>query len=72
MRCLDCGIITTTTNNDYMLHNELWVKINPLIDGRLCIPCAERRLGRPFVPDDLPDVPLNSMGSPYIRSLLAQ
>lgn len=72
LRCIDCGIDTTITNNTYMLRDDIWAQINPRIDGMLCIACAERRLGHPFTPDDLTDVPLNRTGSPHIRSILAR
>jgi hypothetical protein len=58
--CLDCGI-DTSDGQYYMLHNWLWQKINPDIQGMLCIPCAETRLGRKLVREDFVDCRLNEM-----------
>lgn len=45
-RCLDCKINTDAIDEYYMLQNEVWAEANPEIDGKLCISCVERRLGR--------------------------
>jgi hypothetical protein len=47
---MDCDNDTYVNEQYYMLKDRLWRKINPSIDGMLCLPCAEecpaRRLAR--------------------------
>jgi hypothetical protein len=42
-----------------MVHNALWLKANPQINGMLCIGCLENRIGRPLMQADFTDVPVN-------------
>jgi hypothetical protein len=48
--CMDCKRPFPTL---YMLKNEIWVTIVPGKKGVLCFGCAEKRLGRPILWDDL-------------------
>jgi hypothetical protein len=43
-----------------MLRDEVWFLINPAIDGKLCLRCAEQRLGRRLSCADFADVPVNA------------
>lgn len=36
----------------YRLLDELWARVNPAIEGMLCLECVEKRLGRQLTPDD--------------------
>jgi len=55
--CADCG----GHGYGYMLRDSLWVLVNRgSRDGFLCLPCVERRLGRPLRRDDFTDVPINA------------
>jgi hypothetical protein len=61
-RCLDCRTETTFTKGNeeyYMIHNELWLKANPQVNGMLCIGCLESRLGRTITSEDFTDAPIN-------------
>jgi hypothetical protein len=67
--CADCGIeLIPATPHDipdwqrYMVTDHVWAAagMTPL-GGWLCIDCLELRLGRPLVPDDLDDLPLNDL-----------
>jgi hypothetical protein len=42
-----------------MVHNELWLKANPQINGKLCIGCLENRIGRRLTQADFTDAPIN-------------
>jgi hypothetical protein len=64
--CLDCGRDTIDIGHDYMIHNELWLSIHPKNDGKLCLTCVEKRLGRPLSTKDFSDLPINE----YIGELL--
>jgi hypothetical protein len=50
--CLDCDADTYVNQQYYMLKDELWKKINPSIDGMLCLPCVEKRLRRSLTRKD--------------------
>ncbi|WP_040478854.1 hypothetical protein [Mariniradius saccharolyticus] len=67
--CADCGKYARKKDEFYMLKDELW-QAHGVGKGLLCIPCMERRLGRPLQPDDLQDVPANTLGNPYTRKIL--
>lgn len=55
--CVDCRIF----GGHFMLHNDVWAKAaGKDSKGRLCLPCIEKRLGRPLVIDDFSAVPLNN------------
>lgn len=58
--CIDCDIDTYTNQQYYMLSDDLWQRIHPAIDGMLCLPCAERRLGRQLTRSDFKDLPINA------------
>jgi hypothetical protein len=58
--CVDCDADTYANEQFYMLKDRLWKRINPSIDGMLCLPCAEKRLGRPLSRRDFKKVPVNS------------
>jgi hypothetical protein len=50
--CIDCGEDTDATNEQFMLHDELWCRANPAEAGMLCVACCERRLGRKLRRED--------------------
>ena len=56
---MDCRQNLVESGEYYMLRSKLWRKINPLVDGMICIDCAERRLGRRLTPDDFTAAPIN-------------
>jgi hypothetical protein len=72
-RCLDCKEETTfradKADEWYMVHNDLWLRAHPAKDGKLCIGCLERRLGRRLQPNDFTDVPVNEPGRGKSRRL---
>ena len=65
--CADCGVElmprTPFGSRDwqrYMVHDHVWAAAGiGYLDGWLCIPCLEGRLGRPLTGADLEAVPLN-------------
>lgn len=57
---MDCGADTYVNEQYYMLKNRLWKRIHPLMDGMLCLPCAEKRLGRPLSRRDFKKSPVNA------------
>jgi hypothetical protein len=57
---MDCGVDTYATEEYYMLHDHLWRLSNPAVDGKLCLNCAEQRLGRPLTRSDFADVRVNA------------
>lgn len=67
--CADCG---TYLPYMYMVRDGLWPQgrsdggSGPM-DGTLCIPCLERRLGRELAAEDFEDVPANAW---VLRALL--
>lgn len=58
-KCLDCTINTHYIDEYYMLCNDVWLKINPLNKGMLCLGCAEERLNRKLQRSDFIDMPIN-------------
>jgi hypothetical protein len=58
--CMDCDVDTYVNEHYYMLKDRLWRKINPSIDGMLCLPCAEKRLWRPLTRRDFKNLPVNA------------
>jgi hypothetical protein len=62
--CLDCRNDTASLTNGafeyYMVHNALWAKANPQINGMLCVGCLENRIGRQLMSDDFTDMPINT------------
>jgi hypothetical protein len=59
-RCLDCKINTDAIDEYYMLRNEVWEEANADIDGKLCISCVERRLGRTLTAADFTGGKINT------------
>ena len=57
--CMDCDADTYVSQQYYVLKDRLWKRINPSIDGMLCLPCAEKRLGRSLTRRDFKNVPNN-------------
>lgn len=55
--CLDCR--RDTSDEYYMVHDELWLEANPDDDGMLCVLCLEARLGRQLTAADFTDAPVN-------------
>jgi hypothetical protein len=56
-RCAECRVAPVA--DLYMLKPELWARIAKLRQF-LCLPCAEKRLGRTLTADDFTDVPCNA------------
>jgi hypothetical protein len=48
LNCWDCGVNTSRVGEWYMVHDHVWLAAMPDDRGILCIPCLERRLGRPL------------------------
>jgi hypothetical protein len=65
VRCLDCKEETIfradKADEDYMVHNALWLQANPAKDGMLCIGCLESRLGRRLEPSDFTGARVNGL-----------
>jgi hypothetical protein len=59
--CMDCGTDTYATDECYMLKDTVWRRINPIIVGMLCLPCAEERLCRPLYRSDFSTAPINAL-----------
>jgi hypothetical protein len=59
--CIDCGIDTGKYGELYFLKPYIWYHINPLINGMLCVGCAELRLGRQFTPADFTPATINAL-----------
>jgi hypothetical protein len=58
--CADCDVDTYVNQHYYMLKNRVWKLIAPDDPNvMLCLPCAERRLGRGLSRDDFPRAPVN-------------
>jgi len=57
--CLDCGVNTLHTDEYYMIHDELWLRVNPKRKGMMCIGCVEARLERELTPEDFTAAPIN-------------
>lgn len=69
--CLDCGIdCSKHLKNYYMLKHDVWKRINPQINGMLCVGCCENRLRRNFIADDILVCPLTEFINPYTKSIL--
>lgn len=67
--CMDCGIDTMARDEYYMLKDPIWRSINPLVLGKLCLQCAEDRLGRPLHRGDFSAAPLNQLFAPRCQEL---
>jgi hypothetical protein len=57
--CMDCGVDTYEIGHYYMIHEELWLSINPKDSGQLCLDCVECRLGRKLTRVDFTKAPIN-------------
>jgi hypothetical protein len=82
-RCPDCNTLVTATHTPpgthnwhwYFVYNEVWAAagLTRFDAGCFCIPCLERRLGRPLTAADFPPVPLNDPDvyddTPYLHEL---
>lgn len=55
---MDCS--KDTWNEYYMLYARVWKKANPQVEGKLCVSCVERRLGRRLTPKDFTKVIINT------------
>jgi superfamily II helicase len=53
-----CGICTLILS-EYMLRDEVWTCVMRRKNDRICIECAEKRLGRDLTIDDFKQVPVN-------------
>lgn len=58
--CMHCGVDAFDIGHYYMLHNALWLSINPKDTGKLCLFCVEKVLGRPVTRADFNDASINS------------
>lgn len=57
--CLDCGLDTSKVFGQYyMIHDDLWLKAVPDVDGQLCLDCLSKRLGRPLKDEDFAITPV--------------
>jgi hypothetical protein len=70
MHCADCTVGTSTLNEYYMVHSNVWEEAwfsrrKPwhAIDGQefLCIGCLEKRIGRTLTRHDFTDAPINEL-----------
>ena len=70
MHCADCTVGTSTLNEYYMVHSNVWEeawfgrrKSWHAIDGQeiLCIGCLEKRIGRTLTRHDFTDAPINEL-----------
>jgi hypothetical protein len=58
--CIDCGVNTRRLREYYMLRDEVWLQTGlGFDDGKLCIGCVEKRIGRRLKPSDFIDCPIN-------------
>jgi hypothetical protein len=44
--CLDCYKDTCTIEDDYSIHDDIWLSVVPGWVGHLCLRCLRTRLGR--------------------------
>lgn len=58
--CEDCDVDTGKIYEHYFINTELWLQVMPSINGMLCIPCLEKRLGRQLTKTDFPPVWINN------------
>ena len=50
--CDGCGMELQGSGESFLLHDNVWRKVNPDGSGHLCVACFERRLGRKLCADD--------------------
>jgi hypothetical protein len=53
-----------------MLKDEVWKRINPKVEGMLCMDCCEKKLGRKLIAADIHPCPLTTDINQYTRSIL--
>jgi hypothetical protein len=58
-RCLICHVDVVEINEYFMLHDHIWLSVNPADEGKLCISCIETKLDRTLTPNDFLWCPLN-------------
>lgn len=56
--CQDCPT-EICFDNYYMVHDSLWKQAHPNVQGMLCLPCLEKRVGRRLVMGDFIDAVVN-------------
>lgn len=67
--CVDCSVNTARFREYYMLKDQIWLKTGlDFGGGKLCIGCAEERIGRKLRPSDFTDCPLNQQNYRYGHS----
>jgi hypothetical protein len=44
--CMDCGVDTDRTEENYMVNDDLWRTAVPIEAGFVCVGCFEKRLSR--------------------------
>lgn len=70
MSCHECHVdIRKDKTNFYMVQDQLWYEFG-VGKGYLCLPCFEKRLGRPLVLEDFPDVTCNIRDNPFFKKLI--
>lgn len=57
-RCLACQC--WTDQEYYMLHDHVWLEVNPARKGMMCIGCVEERLGCKLTAEHFTQAPINS------------
>jgi hypothetical protein len=72
VHCLDCAVDTKSIGHDYMLDHRLWISTRPEVLGKLCLPSAEKRLGRELSMGDVTDFPINRDVGCLLAQLRAQ
>lgn len=58
--CLDCHLHTTEAGEYYMVHDSIWLTVQPHEQGMLCVGCLESRLGRQLTESDFTTAPVNA------------
>ena len=57
--CAQCGADETAIGQYHMLTDDVWAAVARDGERRLCIGCAEARIGRRLTPADFADAPVN-------------
>lgn len=70
--CLDCNLNTYTAHEFYSLHDRIWRKANPKIEGMLCLSCVEKRLGRQLKSKDFQHAPINEENAVFSELLASR
>ena len=62
--CKDCGVNTKEIGEYYAVHDPVWRQSGlGENDGKLCLGCLEKRIGRQLTPEDFKKVPINASRS---------